>query len=112
MWVLQRETGMVVKRGMGRGFDGVLRGSKWALGAVLKHHYILAVVFFGVIGATYFLLGRVSKGFIPEVDNDSMTCTVEAAQSTSYYKMVEYISKGTEIIPKDPNIESFMTRAG
>src|SRR5260370_23828130 len=71
----------------------------------------MGVVFFGVIGATYFLLGRVSKGFIPEVDNDSMSCTVEAAQGTSYYKMVEYISKVTAIIRKDPNIESFMTSA-
>ncbi len=99
-------------RTMERGFDALLNGYKWTLGAVLKHHYVMAVVFFGVIGATFFLLGKVSKGFIPEVDNDSMNCTVEAAQGTSYYKMVEYIDKVTGILRKDPNIESFMTSAG
>src|SRR5260370_16301085 len=96
---------------MERGFDALLSGYEWTLGAVRKHRYIMAVVFFGVIGATYFLLGRVSKGFIPEVDNDSMSCTVEAAQGTSYYKMGEDISQVTEIIPKAPNTQSFFTSA-
>src|SRR2546421_3474790 len=34
-------------RGMERGFDALFNGYKWTLGAVLKHHYIMAVVFFG-----------------------------------------------------------------
>jgi len=70
------------------------------------------VVFFVVIGATVFLFGKVSKGFIPEVDNDSMNISVEAQQGTPTTKMVEHIKRITEIVRKDPNIESFMTSVG
>src|SRR5882724_10065384 len=42
-------------------FDAMLNGYKWTLRGVLKHHYIMAVVFFVVIGATVFLFGKVSK---------------------------------------------------
>ena len=101
-----------LNRGMERFFDGLLRWYKWSLAGVLKHRYIMAVVFFVVIGATFLLLDKVSKGFIPDVDNDSMSITIEAAQGTSYYKMVEYVDKVSEIIRNDPNIESFMTSVG
>ena len=99
-------------RVMERFFDAMLNGYKRSLRGVLKHHYVMAAVFFLVIGATVFLFGKVSKGFIPEVDNDSMNITVEAQQGTSYYKMVEYMKRVTEIVRKDPNIESFMTSVG
>ncbi|HYL74572.1 MAG TPA: efflux RND transporter permease subunit [Bryobacteraceae bacterium] len=99
-------------RVMERLFDGMLHGYEWSLRGVLKHRYIMAAVFFCVIGATFLLLDKVPKGFIPDVDNDSLNITVEAAQGTSYYKMVEYIAKVTEIVRKDPNIESFMTSVG
>ncbi len=106
------ETRSWFNRIMERFFDTMLNGYKWSLSRVLKHHYIMAAVFFVVIGATVFLLGKVSKGFIPDVDNDSMNITVESAQGTSYYKMVEYIKTVTEIVRKDPNVESFMTSVG
>ena len=93
-------------------FDALLNGYKRSLRGVLKHHYIMAAVFFLVIGATIFLFGKVSKGFIPDADNDSMNITVEAQQGTSYYKMVEYMGRVTEIVRKDPNIESFLTSVG
>ena len=71
-------------RMMERFFDAMLSGYKRSLRSALQHHYIMAVIFFLVIGATVLLLGKVSKGFIPEVDNDGMSVTVEAAQGTSY----------------------------
>jgi hydrophobic/amphiphilic exporter-1 (mainly G- bacteria), HAE1 family len=99
-------------RVMERFFDAMLNAYKRSLRGVLKHHYVMAAVFFLVIGATVFLFGKVSKGFIPDVDNDSMNITVEAQQGTSYYKMVEYMNRVTEIVRKDPNIESSLTSVG
>jgi hydrophobic/amphiphilic exporter-1 (mainly G- bacteria), HAE1 family len=53
----------------------------------------------------------VSKGFIPDEDNDSMMVTLEAAQGTSYYKMVDYVQRVSAIMRNDPNIDSFMAQA-
>ncbi len=98
-------------RGMERLFNSMLNGYKSSLRSVLKHHYAMAVVFFALIGATIYLFGAVSKGFLPEEDNDSMMVTLEAAQGTSYYKMVNYVQRVAAILRQDPNIDSFMSQA-
>jgi HAE1 family hydrophobic/amphiphilic exporter-1 len=98
-------------RGMERFFNFLFDGYKRSLSVVLKHHYVMAAVFFVLIGATIYLFGAVSKGFIPDEDNDSMMVTLEAAQGTSYYKMVEHVQRVAALMRKDPNIESFMSQA-
>ena len=92
-------------------FNSLLDGYKRSLRVVLKHHYVMAAVFFILIGATIYLFGAVSKGFIPDEDNDSMMVTLEAAQGTSYYKMVDYVQRVSAIMRNDPNIDSFMAQA-
>jgi hydrophobic/amphiphilic exporter-1 (mainly G- bacteria), HAE1 family len=98
-------------RVMERFFNFMLDGYKRSLRVVLKHHYVMAGVFFILIGATIYLFGAVSKGFLPDEDNDSMMVTLEAAQGTSYYKMVDYVQTVSAILRKDPNIDSFMAQA-
>ena len=100
------------KRAMERLFNSLLAGYKWSLWRVLQHRYVMIGVFFAVVGATIYLFGAVSKGFIPEVDNDSMSVTVEAAQGTSFYTMKNYVQRVADVIRKDPNIESFMSSVG
>jgi HAE1 family hydrophobic/amphiphilic exporter-1 len=92
-------------------FNFFLDGYRRSLRIVLKHHYAMAAVFFLLIGATVYLFSTVSKGFIPDEDNDSMMVTLEAAQGTSYYKMVDYVQRVSAILRKDPNIDSFMAQA-
>jgi len=96
---------------MERFFNFLLNGYKRSLRVVLKHHYVMASVFFILIGATIYLFGAVSKGFIPDEDNDSMMVTLEAAQGTSYYKMVDYVQRVAAIMRRDPNIDTFMSQA-
>jgi HAE1 family hydrophobic/amphiphilic exporter-1 len=98
-------------RTMERLFNFMLDGYRRSLRVVLKHHYVMAAVFFILIGATIYLFGAVSKGFLPDEDNDSMMVTLEAAQGTSYYKMVDYVQKVSAIMRQDPNIDSFMAQA-
>jgi HAE1 family hydrophobic/amphiphilic exporter-1 len=64
------------------------------------------------MGATYFLYQKVNKGFIPDADNDQMQLNIQAAQGTSFYKMVEYQKRIADIVRKDPDVDAFMTNAG
>jgi hydrophobic/amphiphilic exporter-1 (mainly G- bacteria), HAE1 family len=98
-------------RGMERFFGFLLDRYKRSLRVVLKHHYIMAAVFFILIGATLYLFGAVSKGFIPVEDNDTLMVNLQAQQGTSFYKMVDYVKTVANILRKDPNISSFMSNA-
>ena len=72
----------------------------------------MGVMFFAVLGATWFLYQKVPKGFIPDADNDQMQLNIQAAQGTSFYKMVEYQKSIADIVRKDPDVDAFMTNAG
>ena len=54
----------------------------------------------------------VPKGFIPEQDTDQIAVTTEAAQGTSYNKLVEYQDKVADIIRRDPNVEGLVSTVG
>ena len=92
-------------------FESLLGGYKWSLRRVLDHRFVMVAVFFVLIGATIYLFGAVSKGFIPDGDNDSLNVNLEAAQGTSYYKMLDYVNRVSAILREDPNIDSFMSNA-
>jgi hydrophobic/amphiphilic exporter-1 (mainly G- bacteria), HAE1 family len=99
-------------RSMERFFDSLLAGYKWSLRGVLNHRLVMVAVFFAVLGTTVYLFGVVPKGFIPETDDDTLNVNVEAAQGTSYYKMLGYVNRVSNIFRRDPNVESFMTSVG
>lgn len=93
-------------------FNGMLRGYDWSLTRVLRHRYIMGIVFVGVLASTIVLFNKVPKGFIPDQDMDQMYVNVEAIQGTSYYQMVDYMKRVADIIRRDPNVDSFMTSVG
>ena len=94
------------------GFQAMLRGYSGSLRWVLNHRPVMLVAFFLMLGATVYLFGVVPKGFIPDMDNDSMNVTVEAAQGTSFYQMARYQQRVGEILRHDPNVDSVMVSAG
>ncbi len=99
-------------RATDRVFQGLLRFYEWSLRGVLRHRAAMGVLFFAVLGATAYLYHEVPKGFIPDADNDQMMLNIQAAQGTSYYKMVEYQKRIADIVRQDPGVEAFMTFAG
>ncbi|MGH9646242.1 MAG: efflux RND transporter permease subunit, partial [Bryobacteraceae bacterium] len=99
-------------RSVDRLFNGLVRFYGWSLRGVLRHRTAMAVVFFAVLGATWYLYQKVPKGFIPDADNDQLQLNIQAAQGTSYYKMVEYQQGIANIVRKDPDVDAFMTNAG
>ena len=102
----------ILYRATERIFDGMLHFYEWSLRGVLRHRTVMGVLFFGVLVATGYLYQKVNKGFIPDADNDQMQLNIQAAQGTSFYKMVDYQKRIADIVKKDPDVDAFMTNAG
>ena len=96
----------------GRLYALVLRFYDWTLRWVLRHRLVVCFVFFVVLGGTYHLYSVIPKGFIPDQDNDQMYLNTEAAQGTSFDEMVRLTQRVSDIVRRDPNIESFQASAG
>ncbi|HMB79772.1 MAG TPA: efflux RND transporter permease subunit, partial [Vicinamibacterales bacterium] len=94
------------------GFDGMLRGYDHALQIVLRHRPATMFTFVAVLVLTGVLFVFVPKGFIPEQDTDQIAVTTEAAQGTSYDKLIEYQDKVADIIRRDPNVEGLVSTIG
>jgi HAE1 family hydrophobic/amphiphilic exporter-1 len=93
-------------------FDGLHSTYKWTLRWVLDHRPVMAIVALIVLVSTVYLYRVVPKGFIPEVDNDSLNGQLEAAQGTSYYQLADYAKKAANIISREPDVEAFFTSVG
>jgi HAE1 family hydrophobic/amphiphilic exporter-1 len=83
-----------------------------SLGWVLRHRPVMLVMFVGVLCASAYLYVYVPKGFIPETDIDQFQINFQAAQGTSYYQMVEYAKRVSEVVVQDPAVTSFFARSG
>jgi HAE1 family hydrophobic/amphiphilic exporter-1 len=94
------------------GFDAMLRGYDHTLKIVLQHRPATMLASAVVLLATAALFVFVPKGFIPEQDTDQIAVTTEAAQGTSYEKLVEYQNEVAEIIRRDPNVEGLVSTIG
>jgi HAE1 family hydrophobic/amphiphilic exporter-1 len=97
---------------MDRAFDGLRSGYGRSLRLILQHRIVMLGVFVVVLGATVKMFGIVPKGFIPDTDNDSLNVNIQAAQGTSYYEMVGYAEKITELIRQNPYVEAQMANVG
>src|SRR5437773_3759346 len=95
-----------------RGFDALLRGYDRTLQMVLRHRPATMAAFVVVLALTALLFVLVPKGFIPEQDTDQIAVTTEAAQGTSYDKLVEYQGRVAEIIGRHPNVEGLVSTIG
>jgi hydrophobic/amphiphilic exporter-1 (mainly G- bacteria), HAE1 family len=95
-----------------KGFDGLLRGYDRTLQIVLRHRPATMAAFVVVLLATALLFIVVPKGFIPDQDTDQIAVTTEAAQGTSYPKLVEYQGQIADIIRQDPNVEGLVSTIG
>ena len=99
-------------RAIERGFEATRNLYAVTLRWVLVHRPVMMAMFFVVLGVTAFLYVYVPKGFIPETDNDQFNINIEAAQGTSYYQMIDYTKRISEIVVQDKAVTSFFARAG
>jgi HAE1 family hydrophobic/amphiphilic exporter-1 len=94
------------------GFQWLLSGYDRTLQVVLRHRRATMAAFVTVLGCTAALFVIVPKGFIPEQDTDQIAVTTEAAQGTSYPKLVEYQNAVADVIRANPNVEALVSTVG
>ena len=95
-----------------RAFDSLLRGYDRTLQIVLRHRAETMIAGGVVLVLTAVLFVIVPKGFIPDQDTDQIAVTTEAAQGTSYDKLVEYQGRVADIIAADPNVDGLVSTVG
>jgi HAE1 family hydrophobic/amphiphilic exporter-1 len=95
-----------------RGFDALLRGYDHTLKIAMAHRPATMAAAAVVLVLTGVLFAIVPKGFIPDEDTDQIAITTEAAQGTSYEKLVEYQNELAEIVRKDPNVVGVVSTIG
>jgi hydrophobic/amphiphilic exporter-1 (mainly G- bacteria), HAE1 family len=93
-------------------FQRLLASYDRTLQVVLRHRPATMAAFAAVLGLTAVLFIVVPKGFIPDQDTDQISVTTEAAQGTSYDKLVEYQGAVAEIVSRDPNVEGLVSTIG
>src|ERR1051326_7935022 len=93
-------------------YNRIIQFYEWSLRKVLAHP--LYVVTISVILAvfTFYLFQIVPKGFIPPGDSGLLFGNTEAAQGISLDDMIKHQNVITDIIKKDPNVESYASTVG
>ena len=95
-----------------RAFEGVRGLYGQSLGWVLEHRPVMLAMFLAVLGVTAYLYVAVPKGFMPDTDNDQFNLNLLAQQGTSYYQMMQYAERVSQIVVVDPDVTSFFMRVG
>ena len=94
------------------GFQWLLNQYDRTLQIILRHRPATMVAFFVVLGATVLLFAYVPKGFIPDQDTDQLSVTTEAAQGTSFDRLVQYQDAVAQILRNDPNVDALVSTVG
>jgi hydrophobic/amphiphilic exporter-1 (mainly G- bacteria), HAE1 family len=95
-----------------RYFQAMLGSYDRTLQVVLRHRGATMAASIVVLILTGVLFVIVPKGFIPDQDTDQLAVTTEAAQGTSYDKLVEYQGQVADIIRSDPNVQALVSTIG
>jgi len=94
------------------GFEITRRAYGSSLDWVLAHRRFAMALFFILLGVTGYMYVIVPKGFIPETDIDQFQINFQAAQGTSYYQMVDYARRISDVVLQDPAVITFFARSG
>ena len=114
---LHEGTGKPVRRRGWWGFtegiyNRVLQFYEWTLRGVLQHPLFTITISLILAVFTFYLFTVVPKGFIPSGDTGLLLGSTEAAQGISLDDMIKHSNVVTEIIKKDPNVQSYASTVG
>src|SRR5580700_10916781 len=95
-----------------RAFDGMLNfydgGLKW----VLRNRLITLIVAIATLLATIYLYLIVPKGLLPQQDTGEIIGVTDAAQNISFKAMLERQRQVSDIVEKDPDVQSVAAFVG
>jgi HAE1 family hydrophobic/amphiphilic exporter-1 len=86
-------------------FKGWLRGYEWALDKVIAHKFIVLLVTFGTLAATFWLYTVIPKGFFPTEDTGFISASTEGASDVSFGQMATLQRQVAEIIRADKAVD-------
>src|SRR6185436_8500170 len=114
---LHEDTGQPVRRRGWWGFtegiyNRVLQFYEWTLRGVLRHPLFTVGISLILAVFTFYLFGAVPKGFIPPGDTGLLFGNTEGAQGISLDDMIKHQNAITEVLKKDPNIQSYASTVG
>jgi HAE1 family hydrophobic/amphiphilic exporter-1 len=89
-------------------FEAMLRAYSVTLRGVLRWRPIMLIAFLAVLGATAYAFQMVSKGFLPDEDQDFMLVSFRAAQGTSFDQMTQYERRVAEVLKQEPAVDVFV----
>jgi HAE1 family hydrophobic/amphiphilic exporter-1 len=90
-----------------RAFNWLFRQYEWTLTSVLRHRRVMMGLFVAVLFATVYMYGLVPKGLIPDQDSDELSCTVRAAQGTSFDEMSASAHKVADVLIRNKYVDGF-----
>src|SRR5215813_6237359 len=113
---LHEEAGAVRQRGFWGFTEGiysrVIRAYEWTLKKALAHSFVTIMVSLVLAAVTVQLFRIVPKGFIPTGDTGLLFGNTEGAQGISLDDMIRHQIVITEIIQRDPNVQSYASTVG
>src|SRR2546423_13109939 len=114
---LHEETGKPVRRrgwwgSTGGFYNRVLQFYEWTLRGVLQHPLFTITISLILPVFTFYWFGAVPKGFIPSGDTGLLLGSTEAAQGISLDDMIKHQNTVTEVIKRDPNVQSYASTVG
>jgi HAE1 family hydrophobic/amphiphilic exporter-1 len=94
------------------GFNAVLGVYARVLDWCLDHLRTVMVVALATFVATAVLFATIPKGFFPTEDIGQISVSLEGAEDISYPAMVSLMTRASNIIQGDPNVDSVAARSG
>jgi len=93
-------------------YNRVLQFYEWSLRTVLRHPLYVITISLILAAFTFYLFQIVPKGFIPSGDTGLLFGNTEGAQGISLDDMIKHQNAITDIIRKDPNVQSYASTVG
>ena len=95
-----------------RSFDALQGAYGRSLRWSMAHKRIILALFAISIAASVVLFDVMPEDFLPADDTGMLTVSIQAANGTSYERMVNYGTKVADIFNADPNVAGAMLRVG
>ena len=93
-------------------FEYIKEKYRKSLGIVMNYMKTTMIIFILMTISSVYLFTIVSKGFLPDEDSGQILAVTEASQNISLTAMIKEQKKVTDIISKNPYIDSFASSVG
>jgi multidrug efflux pump len=93
-------------------FDGMLRFYEAGLQWVLRNRLVTLIVAIATLVLTIYLYLIVPKGLLPQQDTGEIIGVTDAAQNISFKAMLEKQQQVSDIVEKDPDVQSVAAFVG